>query len=75
MKPGSILKEKQKAISLRLSGTIPLNLWPGKIANPKMYIMINCHPDDGTFLVYDLFDGKVKRSLRDYMERNYEVIA
>ena len=69
MKPGSILKEKQKAISLRLES------WPGTVANSRMFIMISYHPDNGIFLVYDLFDGKVKRSYRDYMEKYYEVVA
>ena len=66
MKPGSILKEKQSSLSFRTG------------LRPKImciYIVINCHSDRGTLLVYDFFDGKVKRALRDYMEKNYEVVA
>ena len=59
MKPGSILKEKQSPSSFR----------------PYMYIVISCHSDHGTLLVYDFFDGKVKRALRSYVEKNYEVVA
>tara|TARA_Y100001972_G_C7539573_1_gene271568 strand:- start:469 stop:681 length:213 start_codon:yes stop_codon:yes gene_type:complete len=70
MKPGSVLKEKQNSSSMRLRFGRP-----GEVANPKMFILVNCHPDHGTFLVYDLADGIIKRALRAYMEEYYEVIS
>ena len=70
MKPGSILKEKQNSSSMRLRFGRP-----GEVANPKMFILVNCHPDHGTFLVYDLADGIIKRALRAYMEEYYEVMT
>ena len=70
MKPGSILKEKQNSSSMRLRFGRP-----GEVTNPRMYIVISCHPDRGSFIVYDFADGGIKRALRDYIEKNYEVVA
>ncbi len=68
MKPGSILKETQYSASMRPRAV-------GEVANPRMYIVISCHPDRGSFLVYDFADGRIKRNLRGYMEKFYEVVA
>lgn len=68
MKPGSILKETQHSSSMR-QGLV------GGVANRRMYIVISCHPDRGSFLVYDFADGRIKSALTGYMEKYYEVVV
>ena len=85
MKPGSILKEKQIHWTLRLRRMASLRsaqrragLQPprsGKVANPRMFIVISFHPDRGTFLLYDFADGNIKIALRIHVEEDYEVIS
>ena len=85
MKPGSILKEKQIHYTLRMRRMASLRsaqraagLQPpisGKVANPRIFIVISFHPDCESFAIYDFADGNIKIAHRIHVEENYEVIS